>query len=186
MPHQRSFGPPQSATGYVDYSATFTAAAATHTLAFVGTNLRGGDNTVFIDKVRFGPGPLTPAQAWRQDHFGTFADGGAAADTADPDGDTFNNLLERAFGGDPSLAEAGLAPGLDESAPFLSLVYRRASEATDLDFLVEESADLVSGWSEAAGSQELLSDDGAVQRVRFTRPLADSARLFLRLKVAVR
>ena len=181
-----SFGPPQSATGYVDYSATFTAAAATHTLAFVGTNLRGGDNTVFIDKVRFGPGPLTPAQAWRQDHFGTFADGGAAADTADPDGDTFNNLLERAFGGDPSLAEAGLAPGLDESAPFLSLVYRRASEATDLDFLVEESADLVSGWSEAAGSQELLSDDGAVQRVRFTRPLADSARLFLRLKVAVR
>ena len=181
-----SFGPPQSATSYVDYNATFTATAATHTIAFAGTNLRGGDNTVFIDKVRFGPGPLTPAQAWRQERFGTFANSGPAADEADPDGDSLNNLLERAFGGIPSLADADLAPRVDEAASPLSLVYRRASLATDLDFLVEESADLASGWIEAAGSEELLSDDGTVQRVRFTRPLADDARLFLRLKVAVR
>jgi alpha-L-rhamnosidase len=181
-----SFGPPQSATGYADYAATFTATSATHTLAFVGTNLRGGDNTVFIDKVRFGPGPLTPAQAWRQERFGTFANTGLAADEADPDSDALNNLLERAFGGNPSLADAELGPRIDEAASPLSVIYRRATQATDLDFLVEESADLASGWSEAAGTQELLSDDGAVQRVRFTRPLADSTRLFLRLKVAVR
>jgi hypothetical protein len=35
-----------------DYSATFTATADTHTLSFVGTNLQGGDNTVFIDNVQ--------------------------------------------------------------------------------------------------------------------------------------
>lgn len=36
----------------VDYTANFTATAATHTLSFVGTNLMGGDQTVFIDKVQ--------------------------------------------------------------------------------------------------------------------------------------
>ena len=43
------------ATYYTAYTATFTATAMTHTLAFVGTDLAGGDNTVFIDNVRFSP-----------------------------------------------------------------------------------------------------------------------------------
>ncbi len=43
------------ATSYTTYTATFTATAKTHTLAFVGTDLAGGDNTVFIDNVRFSP-----------------------------------------------------------------------------------------------------------------------------------
>lgn len=47
-----SFAPPAGATTYVDYTASFTATHTTNTLAFVGTNLRGGDNTVFIDHVR--------------------------------------------------------------------------------------------------------------------------------------
>ncbi len=42
-------------TSYSTYTATFTATAATHTLSFVGTDLAGGDNTVFIDNVRFSP-----------------------------------------------------------------------------------------------------------------------------------
>lgn len=47
-----SYAPPANATSYVDYTAAFTAAAAAHTLAFVGSNLQGGDNTVFLDNVR--------------------------------------------------------------------------------------------------------------------------------------
>ncbi|MDB6018458.1 MAG: Immunoglobulin subtype [Pedosphaera sp.] len=47
-----SYAPGSSATSYADYSATFTATAATHTLAFVGTDLATGDNTVFIDDVQ--------------------------------------------------------------------------------------------------------------------------------------
>jgi len=48
-----SFAPPESAQSYVNYSANFTAgAASSHTLAFVGTDANGGDNTVFIDNVR--------------------------------------------------------------------------------------------------------------------------------------
>jgi len=47
-----SFAPARAATNYVDYSATFAATASTQTLAFVGTDAHGGDNTVFLDKVR--------------------------------------------------------------------------------------------------------------------------------------
>ena len=42
-------------TSYTTYTATFTATATTHTLSIVGTDLAGGDNTVFIDNVRFSP-----------------------------------------------------------------------------------------------------------------------------------
>jgi len=49
-------------TSYTTYTATFTASATTHTLSFVGTDLTGGDNTVFIDNVRFSP-LLQPAPA---------------------------------------------------------------------------------------------------------------------------
>jgi uncharacterized repeat protein (TIGR01451 family) len=40
-----------STTSYVTYSANFTVAAGTHTIAFVGLNPNGGDNTAFIDQV---------------------------------------------------------------------------------------------------------------------------------------
>ena len=46
-----SFAPPQSATSYTLYSAQFTATATSETLAFVGTDTNGGDNTIFLDNV---------------------------------------------------------------------------------------------------------------------------------------
>jgi len=51
-----SFNPGSSATSYVNYTASFTATAATQTVAFVGTDLAGGDNTIFIDDVQIGIG----------------------------------------------------------------------------------------------------------------------------------
>jgi hypothetical protein len=53
-----SFNPGSSATSYINYTATFTATAATETVAFVGTDLAGGDNTVFIDNVRITVPPI--------------------------------------------------------------------------------------------------------------------------------
>jgi hypothetical protein len=47
-----SFNPGASATSYGIYTAAFTATAATETVAFVGTDLAGGDNTIFIDNVQ--------------------------------------------------------------------------------------------------------------------------------------
>lgn len=46
-----SFSPSQATSTYQNYSTNFTATATSHTLSFVGTDLNGGDNTVFIDNV---------------------------------------------------------------------------------------------------------------------------------------
>ena len=58
-----TFIPLANATNYVDYSTNFTATATTHTLRFVGTDLHGGDNTVFLDNIRltFVSPPVAPA-----------------------------------------------------------------------------------------------------------------------------
>lgn len=55
-----SYNPGESARAYENYTASFTATASTETLAFVGTDLAGGDNTIFIDNVAIGA-PLQPA-----------------------------------------------------------------------------------------------------------------------------
>jgi len=57
-----SFAPPTTATNYLNYTASFTATATNHTLAFVGTDIHGNDNTVFIDDVLVGQVvPAAPA-----------------------------------------------------------------------------------------------------------------------------
>ena len=59
-----SYNPGPSATTYAPYSASFTATAAAETLAFVGTDLAGGDNTIFIDDVQIaGLANTVPATA---------------------------------------------------------------------------------------------------------------------------
>lgn len=57
-----TFAPAATATNYIDYSATFTATATSHTLALNGTDLNGGDNTVFIDNVRIASSLPSPWQ----------------------------------------------------------------------------------------------------------------------------
>jgi alpha-L-rhamnosidase len=58
-----SFNPGSNATSYVTYTASFTATATTETVAFVGTDLAGGDNTVFIDNVSIASSTLSPLTA---------------------------------------------------------------------------------------------------------------------------
>jgi hypothetical protein len=78
-----NFSTALNATNYADFTAGFTASAPTHKLAFIGTDLNGGDNTVFLDNVRLTPAPsLTPPQigwqmsngqlqfSWPLDHYG--------------------------------------------------------------------------------------------------------------------
>ncbi|MGA2245043.1 MAG: protease pro-enzyme activation domain-containing protein [Verrucomicrobiota bacterium] len=57
-----SYNPGSGATAYAPYTASFTATAPTETLAFVGTDLAGGDNTIFIDNVQIASiSPAAPA-----------------------------------------------------------------------------------------------------------------------------
>jgi hypothetical protein len=79
-----TYAPPESATNYLTYSASFSpTTSGNHTLAFVGSNANGGDNTVFIDNIQLFLVPaLTPPNfvgqlangqihiSWPADHTG--------------------------------------------------------------------------------------------------------------------
>jgi hypothetical protein len=54
-----TYSPPESATNYLTYTASFSpTVSGNHTLAFVGSNANGGDNTVFIDNVQLAFAPV--------------------------------------------------------------------------------------------------------------------------------
>ena len=126
---------------------------------------------------------FTVAQSWRQTHFGSPDNTGDAADSADPDADGVTNLLERAFAGDPNAFDASILPRIDPASATLSVDYRKAKDATDLNFEMQESTDLAT-WSAAAGTMSVIEDNATYQVIRHTRPIGADTRLFLRLSVA--
>lgn len=128
--------------------------------------------------------PFTPAEFWRQANFGAdWNNLEVAGDMVDGDQDGVNNLLERAFGGNPKVADASILPAPDATAPLFSIVYRKAVAATDLSFEVQESPDFSVPWVTATGSGTSLGEEGGVERILFTSPAAGSAIKFLQVKV---
>jgi hypothetical protein len=83
-------------------------------------------------------------QSWRQTHFGTSANSGPAANTADPDADGQTNLLEYALGTSPNTAGA-LPVAVARSGAFLTLSFPRVADST-LVYMIEAS-DTLSGWN---------------------------------------
>jgi hypothetical protein len=133
--------------------------------------------------------PLTRVQSWREQYFGTTANTGNAADSADADGDGITNLMEFAFGTDPTSPTSG-APALQYAGTFAgggtitgtgqpitmfevnangvdfrALFVRRADYASaGLTYVVQFSADLNS-WTASAVAPTVLADDGTLQIV---------------------
>ncbi len=128
--------------------------------------------------------PLSPAESWRFTHFGTTENSGQAADDFDADKDGISNLLERAFGGDPNESDPEILPKLDPEMPLLSILYRVNLDATDFAFDVQENTDLQGAWDAASGSGGIVETIGNIRIMRFTRPVAGEAALFLRVRVS--
>ncbi len=126
---------------------------------------------------------LTATQMWRQNWFGTPSNTGHAADSADPDNDGLNNLLERALGGNPNVANTSILPAVDPVSPLLTIIYTRAKGFTDLAFTVQESSDVSkASWSTATGTETVINQ-GATENVKFTVAPGNTGRKFLRLQV---
>ncbi len=127
-----------------------------------------------------------PHEQWLRKNFGSsWQNAALAGDAADPDLDGVPNLLERAFGGDPSVRDGALLPAIAPGAPLLSLDFRRAPGTDDLVFAVEQSTSLAAdAWSAAEGGMTVLSEENGLQTVRFTTPAAGSAVRYLRLRVS--
>ncbi len=138
--------------------------------------------------VASGAGTLTvrtPLAVWRQQHFGTMADAGDAANDADPDLDGRGNLLEYALGTLPNAADSS-APMVEGSATdgdgtHATLTFNRIADPA-LVYTVEASDDLITwapiwtstGAQNVAGS--VVATDSEVRE--------NHERRFLRLRVS--
>ena len=135
---------------------------------------------------------LTPAETWRQANFGSIANSGNAADGADPDGDGFANLVERAFGMNPSAHDTTRRPTVNLAGSNFALTYTKSRAASDLSLVIELCTDLnPSSWRDAVlapaagpdGQTTLLDDTQTdIQVLRFTAPTSGS-RMFYRIRV---
>ena len=126
---------------------------------------------------------LSAGGSWRQQHFGSMANSGAAADGADPDADGLSNLWERAFALDPHLPQLNPWPVANRADGYLALRYRRSLAATDLTYQVLWSSDLAT-WSESDVSDTRISGDAAAETREGKVSILDSTTpLFLHLRI---
>jgi hyaluronate lyase len=127
---------------------------------------------------------LTPVETWRQSNFGTTANTGQSADSADFDGDGLTNLLEYAFATDPKVSTS--APhSVALTVGTLDFVYPKNKTATDVTYSVEWSDTLGNDWSTAGvGAPVVLGDNGTTQQIKVSVPYTEGVtRRFIRLKV---
>lgn len=125
--------------------------------------------------------PPNPQQIWRHTHFGTAADFGAAADTADPDYDGLPNLLEFAFGMDPVSSASNQLPQPVHNIAAQTFTYTFTEPAgvvgTGLIYTAKASTGLdAGGWT-------MVPDTGSGTMHIFTVSTSGLARMFIQLQV---
>jgi hypothetical protein len=116
---------------------------------------------------------------WQSDRFSVSQiQSGAAADTADPDGDGLLNLAEYALGTDPHESTPAFVPVIDSNG--LTLIFKRPKGLPDVIYAAESSTDMIT-WNPVPLA---LVEDGMMQTVRASDPLSsgDSQRRFIRLR----
>jgi hypothetical protein len=114
---------------------------------------------------------------WREEHFGTTASEGEAADCHDCDGDGIPNLVEYAFGFDPRAHCGGKLPVPQRIGDRFELRFSLAPAAPGIEYGAEWSPDL------RPGSWRDLPDGGSGDEHLFSLPVETAPTLFMRLRV---
>lgn len=101
---------------------------------------------------------LTEIEAWRLSHFGNAAGTGDLADLADFDHDGLCNLLEYAFGADPTenTLPLGRPRGSMDSGLFTLTYQRPAGGAAGITYAIELSGTDLSGWTAGISGTDYL------------------------------
>jgi hypothetical protein len=154
----------------------------------IGTTNAGAGRATDFDDVRLNYFYYTPVEQWRLLHFGSILDSGDALPDSNPDSDTLSNLLEFAFGTDPTVSNgssisygSGVTPGLplpvletitSNNVDFRAVFARRKEwEAAGLTYTVQFSADL-SEWVDSSETPTLIeSGSGDIDAVYVDYPL---------------
>jgi hypothetical protein len=147
---------------------------------------------VDVDYITFSDAATTPSTPY-EDWTGLFLLTGTSADpTADPDGDTRNNLYEYALGGDPTnAADTGHAPVLATASGggsnWVEYVYAKRNDAAarGLDYHLELTGDLSSpAWTNNGYTVKGTGTiDGEFDAVTNQIPTASEDQQFIQLTI---
>ncbi len=124
----------------------------------------------------------TPSQAYRYQYFGTNANTGNAADTANPSGDGLVNLVKYALGLDPTMPEINPVTA-DTSTGYLRLTVPKNPNATDITYNVQFTSDLTDPMSWVTSTFYVQNSSTTLQ-VRDTMPVSGTAKRFVRLQIS--
>lgn len=119
----------------------------------------------------------TPLENWRQIHFGSMNDSGAGANLEDFDKDGFSNLVEFAFGFDPTKNSAGQLPAPQRTGNNAVVSFTQPAGVSGITYGAEWSATLL------PGSWNPVSDSASSPQHSFSVPIGTNQNFFLRLKV---
>ena len=169
---------PAPASSATSYTHTGLAAGTTYDYRLSATNTYGSSGSVTASATTW-----TALQAWRANNSLAFDGSGTAANTADPDGDGLNNLLEYALNGTPTNAASAPFPTaslLPSPSSTLQITFHRARPATELTYTVQASSDLVT-WTDLATNPGTVGQDVTVT----DSPPTGTTRRFMRLKISI-
>lgn len=127
--------------------------------------------------------PVSAQQSWRQAHFGTTANAGETADTADFDKDGLPNLLEFAFGLTPTSGASAAAqlpqPQHNAAAQTFTCTFTEPLETAGSGLIYSASA----STSLQPGSWINVPDTGSGTTHIFIVPTTGQQQMFLQLHV---
>jgi|GEM_PF-1620607 len=144
-------------------------------IKFTGWGRTGGQ----FSWMRAARPPLTPQESWRQQFFSSPANTGNGADDFDFDSDGLSNLIEYAFGQDPTLPTSLTLPQPQLTAGTLGVTFTQPSGVANLTYQAEWSPTLTSGsWSH-------ISDTGSGTTHTFNMPVANQSKVFFRFRISL-
>jgi uncharacterized delta-60 repeat protein len=120
---------------------------------------------------------LSSLENWRQSHFGFAVNTGVAADTADPDQDGLENLVEYAFGLDPLNTDSASLPAWHRDDDDSILDFVSPAYVSGITCHVEQNTSLdPGGWT-------ALPNSATPPHYTFDLPAEAGTRRFLRFRV---
>ena len=122
---------------------------------------------------------LTLQESWRQQFFSSPANAGNGADAFDFDNDGLINLIEYAFGQDPTLPTSLTLPQPQLTAGTLGVTFTQPAGVANLTYQAEWSPSLTSG------SWTYISDTGNGTTHTFNLPAANKSKVFFRFRISL-
>ncbi|MDA0848432.1 MAG: SUMF1/EgtB/PvdO family nonheme iron enzyme [Verrucomicrobia bacterium] len=130
---------------------------------------------------------MKAVERWRHGHFdGDYETTAIAGNQADPDNDGVANLLEYAQNLDPNDGTDGATGlGIETSGGAPSLLYRKNTDATDVNYQIEQTDDLSApNWQAAElGAQTIINEAGNTLELRAPTTGSAASERFYRIRV---